>query len=182
MSECSKDKDWDLKVAEMDKLSRLHLDVPYSTVQVQGHYLLVKLAPVQAELPLKRIGSGIMMPATDQINQVFCGLVIAMGKYCFEDGVATKWNHGPLCKVGDYIVFYQAEATQTLVNGYRVATVRDGNIMFVTDNPATYGTYVVGRFKDPARNSKIIFSRKDINDLGFDCEDIRVQMIEDFDK
>lgn len=180
MSESS--KDWDLKVAEMDRLARLHLDVPYSTVQMQGHYLLVKLGPVQAELPLKRIGSGIVMPAVDQINQVLVGIVIAMGRYTFEDGVATKWNHGPLCKVGDYIMFYNGESSQTLINGYRVATLRDANIMCVTDNPGMYGTYVVGRFKDHSRNLKTILKRKDINDMGFDCEDTRVQMIEDFDK
>ncbi len=180
MSGSEEDKEWALKVAEMDRLCQLHLDVPYSVCAPQGHYIFVKLAPEPDKIPLKS-ASGIYMPKADQKNEVYCALVLAMGRYAFKDGVATKWEEGPLCELGDTIAFYTPEFIRTSVNGYTVGTLRDTNVMYRTTHPHLFGTYSIGRSSRPREANKVIYKRKDLEELGLSCVDPLTKFRDDFE-
>ena len=180
LRELEKQKHWDEQVKEMDRLCRLHLDVPYSSVSVQGHQLFIKLAPTEKQLPLISPG-GIFMPDSEKINQIMVGMVLAMGKYAFKDGVATKWTEGPLCKIGDYVVFFAPETVKFGVNQYNVCYIRDSNVYSVTDDPMLYGSCVLNRFHSGKAN-KLIFKRADLERHGFKCTDTNLKFIEDFEE
>ena len=180
------DKNWDLKTKEMDRLCRLHLDVPYSAVNVQGHYIFVKLGPVFTDgiddMPLENASSALHVINKAKINTVHCGLVLAMGKYCFEDGVATKWTHGPLCDVGDYVISYIPEFVPTTVNNYAVGYIRDSNILATTTMPHMFGQYSIGRFpREALKSNKCIFKRSWLDNLGIKCSSNNIRFMEDID-
>lgn len=175
------EQEWALKVKEMDRLCRLHLDVGYDVCQVQGHYIFVKMEPTPEKLPLKN-DKGIMMPATEQVNQVRSGLVLGLGRYAFVDGPATKWTKGPLCELGEYIVFYTPEFIETTVNGYRVGVIRDPNVLFRTKKPHLFGNYAIGRSSRPREANKIIFKKEDFAAMGLTCSDPNILFREDFEE
>lgn len=175
------DEAWALKVKEMDRLCRIHLDASYEDCEIQGHYIFVKLGPDAKDFPLKA-DSGLMMPLEQQVNPAHFGIVLAYGRYAFIDGPATKWTRGNLCNLGDYIGFYTPESIVTSFNGYPVAAIRDTNILYRTKKPHLFGNYTVGRSKLPLSAKKIIFKRKDFKELGLTCADPTMLFREDFEE
>jgi hypothetical protein len=180
-AELDKEKAWQDKVIEMDRLCRLHLDVPYDACAVQGHYLFIKLAPVAEKLPLKTT-SGVYTSNEMKKNDINTGLVLGMGRYAFEDGVSVKWTHGPLCQLGDTIGFFKAEFVETLLNGYPVGYIRDTNVFTTTKLPHLWGSYSIGRSARPREANKIIYNRKDLLELGLECSDPLTLFRDDFEK
>lgn len=180
------DAAWTLKVKQMDRLCRLHLDVSYEDCEIQGHYILVKLPPASDKLPLKKVGTsgtGLYLPETEKHSQIQTGLVLAYGRYAFVDGVATKWIKGQLCDVGDYIVFYTPEFIQTSINGYPVGALRDVNVMYKTKKPHLFGNSgIIGKTSARYTAKKIIYSKNDLCELGLECTDPSILFREDFEK
>lgn len=161
-------QDWLASVPEMDRLCRMHFDLPHSSVNLQSHYILVKLPPDPEDFPLQKIG-GVLQPQKRKRNDVTCGLVVAIGRYAFTDGLATKWEHGPLCRLGEYTTALTVETFALPLNGYSAAYIRDDAIIGPTDNPFVYGDYGVNRFK-VANANKIIFKKEWIEKAGLKCE------------
>lgn len=188
-SSIDKEKEWQLKVKEMDRLCQLHLEIPYSAARVAGHLLLIKLAPFSNEmnkekssLPLK--GSSGIYFSTDHIkkDEMIRGLVVAMGRYAYEDGIATKWTEGPLCELGDIICASTQEVWKTTLNGYDIATLRDTSVSVVTNKPHLYGNNIYNKSsKFSNRDSSIIYKRKDFLELGLECTDPQIIFMDDLE-
>jgi hypothetical protein len=175
------EQEWNQKVIEMDRLCRLHLDVPYEDCAVKGHYLLVKIQPSPKKLPLKTL-SGLIMSTEEPANQIHSGLVLGMGKYAFVDGPSTKWVRGPLCNLGDYIIFYTPEFIPTSINGYQVGFLRDPMVLSTTTKPHLFGNNIVPKSTLNGKSNKVIYKREDLKSIGVECIDKNVLFREDFEE
>lgn len=181
-SETDFEKEWALKITEMDKLCQEHLDVSYEDANVRSHYILIKPSPEYNDLDIRKINSGIFSPfRIPPQNDITVGLVLAMGRYAFQDGIATRFNRGPLCEIGEYVAIFTPEFIKTTINGYKVGLVRDTNIIMGSQSPQLLGSAFIDATYTTTKCRKNIFKRAFLKAIGLECTDQTKLFREDFE-
>ena len=62
-----------------------------------------------------------------------CGNVIAMGPDCYRD--KDRFNDGPWCKVGDWVVFARYAGSRIEIDGGEVRLLNDDEILATVQDP-----------------------------------------------
>ena len=62
-----------------------------------------------------------------------CGNVIAMGPDCYND--PKRFNDGPWCKVGDWVVFARYAGSRIEIEGGEVRLLNDDEILATVQDP-----------------------------------------------
>ena len=62
-----------------------------------------------------------------------CGNVIAMGPDCYND--PKRFNDGPWCKVGDWVVFARYAGSRIEIDGGEVRLLNDDEILATVQDP-----------------------------------------------
>ena len=62
-----------------------------------------------------------------------CGNVIAMGPDCYND--TKRFNDGPWCKVGDWVVFARYAGSRIEIDGGEVRLLNDDEILATVQDP-----------------------------------------------
>jgi chaperonin GroES len=62
-----------------------------------------------------------------------CGNVIAMGPDCYND--TKRFNDGPWCKVGDWVVFARYAGSRIEIEGGEVRLLNDDEILATVQDP-----------------------------------------------
>mgnify|MGYP003147940136 FL=1 len=83
----------------------------------------------------KTKGGIIMGQDTIEKQQVAsqCGNVLAMGPDCYRD--KDRFNKGPWCKVGDWVMFARYAGSRIKIEGGEVRLLNDDEILATIKNP-----------------------------------------------
>ena len=83
----------------------------------------------------KTKGGIIMGQDTIEKQQVAsqCGNVLAMGPDCYHD--KDRFNKGPWCKVGDWVMFARYAGSRIKIEGGEVRLLNDDEILATIKNP-----------------------------------------------
>lgn len=134
---------FDLPEGECMK-DRLEARLGFELPPLAGRFFMmveVYTRPTDETLTLKDgQRSSILMPEVVRVEDEFrkcTGLVLMLGSDCYY---GDQWAHsGPLCQVGDWIVFPRNSGTQINYRGVPVQLIHDDKMLLRIDNP-TYVT------------------------------------------
>ena len=115
------------KPALEEKYKRQDEDLPKPT----GWRLLV----LPYRMKDKTKGGLVLADSTIEKQQVAsqCGNVLAMGPDCYRD--KDRFNKGPWCKVGDWVMFARYAGSRIKIEGGEVRLLNDDEILATIKNP-----------------------------------------------
>lgn len=112
------------------------VESPSDLVDLRSRTVLLQIY----KIPEKTSG-GILMPNSSIANSVYdnrIGRVLSVGPNSYDD--IDYFPNGPLCSIGEWIVYWRHDASILTINGIDCAILPANKIMFATKSPELIST------------------------------------------
>lgn len=97
-----------------------------------GYRMLIALPEIE-----KTYGDSGILKIDKEVNRDYImsimGIVVDMGADCYQD--KERFQHGPWCKIGDYVLFRMNSGTRIRVDGKEYRVMNDDSIEAVIPDP-----------------------------------------------